>query len=81
MEGIADDRKARGIKVIEVLFGIKVPRRPPWLQKFTEEANLTPAGKGKRLQISVRLGCVMAPAYLLVARRTRICHISAAHKL
>lgn len=81
MEGIAYDRKAWGVKVVEVLFGIKVPRRSPWLQKFTEEADLPPTGSGKRLRISVRLGCVLAPIYLLVARKTRICQISAAHKL
>ena len=81
MEGVAYDRKARGVKVIEVLFGIEVPRRSPWLQKFTEEADLPPTGDSERLWISARLGYIIAPIYLLVARRTRICQISAAHKL
>ena len=53
VEGIAYDRKARGVKVVEVLFGIKVPRRSPWLQKFTEEADLPPTGNSKRLRLSV----------------------------
>ena len=31
VKGVTDDGQGRGVEVIEVLFRIKLPRRPPWL--------------------------------------------------
>jgi hypothetical protein len=38
-----DDRQARGVEIVKILFRIKMSCWSPWLQKFTEEADLSPA--------------------------------------